>query len=381
MSSGSGPTRADVDALLLRTAWLEVGQRIERSVPGPSDVPFSVASMMTPRAGAGRRRRGGSPSARTHAGGGWDESAHDPFDRVEPIVDDLEPPTWPWPWPGAQDPLGELPCGDLPWGACAGLVGGAGAPSRRPSRIVDELDPEDLDFGPARLLADLEPSEVGIEVSDAFTTCERELVARVWGALRQNVDLVEWAMCMSPNAMEDERSCLRQMLTDATEPLTIVPEDEGDDCLGPKGNAWGMKQRRGKIVICTLPGSPFARATELWCGCTDPTARACAVFSMATTLLHELSHSCGWQHDAEVRRETGILKRCQEVFLLQQSFAYAVFQRYPEAAASRCCVAWATTFPGSGERIGGLETDCECDRPVSWDPLGLAVPARRAEAA
>ncbi len=227
-------------------------------------------------------------------------------------------------------------CAPLPWERCA-----------------PRLEP-----GRPRHLRDVRPSSEGIDISADFSACEREMIELMWGVLRENADLIRWAACMS-GADRSETACLMATFTE-TAPEVIAFTRKPDGC------EWGFRFNRvgpadtPRITFCASSGSPWATAVELYCTCSAASATECAILSMCVNLLHEVSHVCGMKHSGLPYNMDGVPKRCQEVFLNQQAFAWALFQRYPDAASSACCAAWATTVPGSGQAIGQLHTQCTC---------------------
>lgn len=221
-----------------------------------------------------------------------------------------------------------------------------------------------LDIGPPRSVEDLRPSRDGLTIETGpfgaeKPTCEESLVAQMWGVLQDNLDLVEWAMCMAaPWVDEEQRECLRETLQNGPVTIRFKP----GPCNTKNGGSWGMRSGGQAITICRddSPTTPFSTSAFLYCECSAAGAQLCGVLSQAATLLHEVSHSCDWQHTKRERDRLGITRQCQEVFLLQQSFAYALFQRYPEAAASGCCDPYATTVPGDGLPLGQATVSCPC---------------------
>lgn len=302
----------------------------------------------------------------TEGSTGFDPFPADWVDTPYPIDRGVRPPT---------EELGIewTACGPLRTAACSPLVDAPWGGS-----VYHQM--EEIEFGPNRDFDDLRPwVPDDVTVSDGFTDCEAEMVALMLGVLHDNVDILEWAMCVAAGVdqdrvTEENKQCLRDRIANGVfrRPLELIPKDP--PCGIDKN--WGMSAGHGKITMCLNRDGRFGTAVDMYCHCDDPALRLCAVLSQAVTLLHELAHGCDFQHDDEERAELGITKECQEVHLLMQCMSYGLFPRYPDAAGSGACDAWATLTPGDGGDIGQLPTDFRCPgRVFALVPPRVGVPS------
>ncbi len=341
----------------------EVRQRVERSAPSPSDVPFSVTAMMASRWSDQRQRGGTAPSAARYSepGGGPDEAANDALEeRIDDALEDA----------GMEPVFGEDPmspdCGPIPLSYCGDPPSGE---RRRYEDVGFVAADSDTHDGPFRLVGE-------------WSGCEEQMMEQVWALLRENLGLVDWAMCLAqrmhdpftdfgPNG--DSECVVERIRGQRDRPVKVEWET---------GCGWRMITRSDhRIGICKSLGESGQIAAELYCGGT-PSERMCALVSMAASLLHELTHTCGYSHRGDeytlFNPEKGDDKLpCSFPYLTGDLFAWAMTQRYPQMLRSGCCSPWderyGPTSPVGGQGdlsdpLPGLSSSCLPGPPVGPGP-------------
>jgi hypothetical protein len=237
--------------------------------------------------------------------------------------------------------------------------------------------------------------------------CQEEFIQQVWALLQENVDLVRWAMCVAGRMYDRETrtwnpiypngdtACVEERILgvrDNPVELEIV-----FDCPEFKMRAIRGRPGSGKVLICGDEDSNGGIAFDMYCDNHNerPAHRMCALLAIASSLLHELTHLCGFDHKKD---EQGKVISCSFPYLTGAYFAWAMMQRYPQASKSPCCLPWIDDSgdPGdpdsypSSRRLPTLSRECvrggplrRPDRrgpgpdapPDGWDPpIGLPDP-------
>jgi hypothetical protein len=206
--------------------------------------------------------------------------------------------------------------------------------------------------------------------SEPWRECEKQLVARAWGLLQDNVDLVRWALCKA-SGHEQRSDCLEQYIR---YPWWIRIRKNTERCANIDdamsmmafGRAYPVLHVcfRGQERRVNAEGDEvcdFVGSNDLWASffCVDDgfdedtfADQSCAVARIASLLLHELTHTCGRgvQHG---QFGWDLSKRdCDVPNLIQTFFMDALTQRYPAIFLSESC------------RPGGLEP--KVGTPDDW---------------
>ena len=210
-----------------------------------------------------------------------------------------------------------------------------------------DLAPCDTPFSRADFVnASSSGAEDRVNIDDAFTSDETDLLLKAWAILVQSTDLVKWAVCWitgNPGAGD----CVVNHINGTGANVNIHAKTE-EGSFNERGfsTLWGA----GRINIFVL-GYRWTNYVDIWrCGGTGgevPVDKMCAAIDLSATLLHELTHACfrAW-------RDTDKEGKCYTSYLIENAYRWAIFHRYPDAASSACCteVAAGTTFGNSGSK-------------------------------
>lgn len=271
--------------------------------------------------------------------GQYDGHLDDFYDDLESILE-WDDPTWIPPDPAS-------PCGFLPLNECGPI------PDRPRKHFVD--------------VPIVEPGTLFV-FDDSYTGCEQDLIGHAWGLLLENVDILDWVVCVSERLArqngaafqtDSPHTCLRSAVEGTLDRegrpawVTFTKNEESPQCkMGAIGS-------RNEIYMCVNGERKlFNVAVDLYCNGTD-TQRRCAVFAMAASLLHELSHTgCGFEHDDE----DGDIVPCSIPYLIGSTFAAVIMARYPEIASSPCCRRYRKVRIGGSKKLPGFTDDCEASQ-------------------
>jgi hypothetical protein len=365
VSCGAGPTAAHVDALLRRHTLWEAEVEWESLAPPVHDVPFSVSAMMRwwPAGdGSTEARKQGEDLRPGQTGGGgsrgdaqgdalWDVlhavgTGVYGSDEGDEVMDDVES-ILAWDEPAWREPNPMSPgCGPVPLDECGAV------PSHPRQSFAD--------------VPVLEPGPTFVFEEGAFTPCERRLLGQAWGLLQENLDVVDWAVCVSERMARQNQAafhtqadpdCLRQRIVgDVWPPVTFTKKRERDGCK------MSTSPSRSVVAMCVHGRHKlFNVAGDLYCEGSAAAGR-CAVLAVAASLLHELSHTepCRFRHDVvdDDGNETRV--RCSIPYLIGSLFVVAVRRRYrnPRIDRHECCALYRDISIGDDARLPGFAGGC-----------------------
>jgi hypothetical protein len=216
-----------------------------------------------------------------------------------------------------------------------------------------------LDLGAPASALDSSPSRGGIVFDEGdegtlWPGCTQDLLEQVWGFLKDNRDLVKWAVCA---AFGDDSvtECVVDWIKNAKAgSIHFVP---AVDCL-LDGTVFKLAtsppQLFGlvppKITVCVASGGSIDLASELFCS-ADPAAQECAIVAIASSLVHELTHVCH-QSGGDVSGN------CEGSYMAGSNFAWAAMLRFTGAASSPCCAPFLNVLQGSDKALPAVKTDC-----------------------
>lgn len=169
------------------------------------------------------------------------------------------------------------------------------------------------------------------------TETELEMIRAAWALLRENIDIVKWAICLRYGKTKADD--IMDWLTDHVD-----------------GSRW-----TGVYVLDTSIGGPFfvppravpsviivSRGSDLWQGYLDywtsgdPSTQACMALDFAAGLAHELCHVARYNIadvDAFEFDPGTDVTTCYTSFIIGNTVRWALFQRYPPGMMvnSNCC--------------------------------------------
>lgn len=171
-----------------------------------------------------------------------------------------------------------------------------------------------------RSLVSVPQSYIGC--SESFT----DVLNAAWILLNENTDLIEWVVC---SVFGKSGGCISAI---ASWSSFLPPNVE---CSSREFGFWPPCPEFVALTIwphitfCSTKAVNEVYANAFQCG-TDAD-RLCVAIDMAATLFHEFTHFCGLN--------TGDLagKACQTSYLAENSFKWALLNRYPAALDSGCC--------------------------------------------
>jgi hypothetical protein len=245
-----------------------------------------------------------------------------------------ESPSWITP-----NPLG--PCGQIPLDEC-GSVPDRG---RRHFTDVPVIEPGDLFY-----------------FDGSYTACEQDLIGHAWGLLLENADLLDWVVCVSEQMARRNGAAFQTQTPTECLRNAITGRGEGPPIEFAKRNETHCKmsahRSNYRVSMCgaRAEGSMFNVAADLYCR-GDASQQRCAVFAIACSLIHEISHTaCGYQHDDE---EDEIVP-CSIPYLIGSTVAWLLMERYPLIADDPCCEDYRNeTTLGGAAPLPGFTTGCQ----------------------
>jgi hypothetical protein len=196
-----------------------------------------------------------------------------------------------------------------------------------------------------------------VDESEPWRECEKQLVARAWGLLQDNVDLVRWALCKA-SGHEQQSDCIEQYIR---YPWWIRIRKNTERCAdGDQAMSMMAFLKtypdlhvcfRGQEFRVDADGRErcrFEGSNDLWASffCVDDGVdrdtfadQSCSAARIASILLHELIHICGrGATHGEIIPGWDLSKRdCDVPNLIQNFFMDAVTQRYPAIFLSDYC--------------------------------------------
>lgn len=169
----------------------------------------------------------------------------------------------------------------------------------------------------------------GDEGIDIFST-NVDLISYAWALMLENTDLVKWAVCWV-TGRPSKGDCLVRRIEGKGKRVTIHFTDAAgdDDTDGESAGAdiWGRRIviYRGSIFWTSFHDAYwFSTSKEEW---------LCAAISVASVLLHELTHICLRSLDDGDPERT----ECFDAYGIQHTFHYALTRRYPDSQVLDCC--------------------------------------------
>lgn len=182
------------------------------------------------------------------------------------------------------------------------------------------------------------------------------LIEDAWALLHLNLDLVEWAVCVgycgAMNVGDVPRHevrwrCLQDQLYGVGTQLSIQV-DCGDEYPLGEPVAWVYSLDAGHSLrgypdytyihdsihfYAPQEGSHFEDVVENYCTGSYET-KVCLAVYIASVLLHEMAHTCGASYF------DGGGAPCRASYLIDQTFLWAMLNRYPAGLLSGCCDQW-----------------------------------------
>lgn len=160
---------------------------------------------------------------------------------------------------------------------------------------------------------------------------EKVLLLTAWELLHQNKDLVEWAACMvlGSDASDVDRLVSKIERTSRTVRIRIT-----GDCTDFWGDSFGFHAwsgaSGGTIEICMYTNHWVNHYLPLWTESIKAVDKWCSALDLAVTLLHELTHTIGLSGG-------DVAGTCEESYLIENMFRFALFRRHPTITNSACC--------------------------------------------
>jgi hypothetical protein len=209
---------------------------------------------------------------------------------------------------------------------------------------------EQLPFAAADGLYDLV-----YEVDDRTEPVDREaldLVQYAWAVLLDNLDLVEWTACLWYGESDRDSSvwenlgevfgvagsvaeCLSEKVQGQAPDVTIrFTQQLGEGAFWTRANAIN-----GGTIFIPLNGSRWndSYLSEFKAATSGSAEQFCIAADLAATLLHELVHSCMTGGTADVTADGDAKNSCTSSYLIENSFRWALGQRYPCLGATTNC--------------------------------------------
>lgn len=197
------------------------------------------------------------------------------------------------------------------------------------------------------------PTEAQIEEASAslqtdeeeWDDAELELLRTAWAVLWLNTDLVEWVMCYitegsGGGCVRGKILGTRQLARIRKDPVSTSSRCEPEECrefgrcYANAMGMWGMGG--GRIHLCSGGDSDLTIWTRAWTGFSGVTPmdlhqnRICAAISLASLILHELTHVCA-------RSANDDPGECQVSYIAENNMLWALLQRYGAARLSSWC--------------------------------------------
>ena len=209
-----------------------------------------------------------------------------------------------------------------------------------------------------------------------WDACAASVVAEVWAFIQENVNVVQWAMCMA-GADAEMIECVNGYLTGELGPIQFWRSGD-PGMLGAISTTQtsinGVFQNSPYITFNAGDGTLFDISCEIWCS-DNETDKECAIAALAASLVHELTHVCGAKHMQIPETEFDEFG-CSIPILTGSYFAAAVFGSNPAAAASPCCADYLTLAFPPGTSLPGFVESCNVPgaswvrNRFFWMPLG-----------
>ncbi len=212
--------------------------------------------------------------------------------------------------------------------------------------------------------------ETSVDVQGAYPD-EEELLRTAWGVLRRNIDLMWWSLCKAYKDrlddlvwdnegflhLQSEHDRIEAMYHNITAAITgglfertganrinitVHSGNAEDGPLEANFQGWWFPHT---IRIGRLNRMWYSRYMRMWTEAPTEEDRYCAVIDLAATLFHELHHVLGGDFTNVDHRQCYDPTEddgespcpCDEIYLSENVFRWAIYQRYPEASSSWCC--------------------------------------------
>jgi len=177
------------------------------------------------------------------------------------------------------------------------------------------------------LTMDLRPFVVagGFPVRE-FTEDEEELLNAGFALLLDNVDIVDWLVCMLPRPQQIDGPCLVDMISNGGFGYAHgagLPTD---------GGVAGVFPDLDGTLIITMPKFDSEYVSN-WLTFPSEENRFCVAMLWAAVTLHELFHMCGGSTPAQ-NDQAG---ECHASYMIMNSFLSMMLQRYPCMRDAPCC--------------------------------------------
>jgi len=194
-----------------------------------------------------------------------------------------------------------------------------------------------------------------------LSSCDSEfesMLKAAWGVLLANVRLVEWALCwvLGP----DHDNCMVAHIAGSALRKINIDLLNGKDWYDPEASATTWCHVDVNLYV---DDDMWQTYLSHWC-CGDAVDRACVAFSVSITLCHELTHYCCLTADPK-----NVLEDCARAYMIQNTFAWALYRRYPDLAASECCAQLVGDDGMFGDGRINRNTYLRYCNPISCEPV------------
>lgn len=220
------------------------------------------------------------------------------------------------------------------------------------------------DYHPSDLTVELRPLVLASLQGD-WTTCEQDVMIAAWDLLVRNFDLVQWALCTATGDT-NAGSCIQEYLFGLRSvvlqkhdcdglargyPFADLLEVAIDVALSGLAFSLAFVDDRPELWWCVGDDGShdymLERGAELFCS-EFVNDRDCGVVSVASTLLHELTHICFRNVEGDSYLE------CDSAYLVTNYFLWAARARFAGVSSALCC---------GGMRVPGVD-----DMSGDWQP-------------
>lgn len=278
----------------------------------------------------------GSPQS---AGSSIDEPLDtDRLDDFVPEQPNDVPPWWTTLWQRYTPEVDAIPMGHGPWLYHEAEDGPRFDPPDNPA-CPEPVCLGDLDCEATPPYIHADSSAAPCSLSNLMTaqvdsTCSSAMAnfyQVAWCLLRENRDIVEWIFKFNFGTT----ACVVNVLTNRT-PLTLGCETGCSNIAHsyefpiPDIENFGIPGW-GRITTCMDSASNQARLNAFLSGTFDD--QVCATIDLAAVLLHETTHICILNYDQDN-------DPCEASDNVEDTFRWAMSQRYPHSCNSRCCRNW-----------------------------------------
>jgi hypothetical protein len=182
-------------------------------------------------------------------------------------------------------------------------------------------------------------------LSSSDAGCEFDLLKMAALLIDQNQDLLSYALCLA-GAGNQKTSCMLDILSHSwwpwdKEPDIVLRDHIAPDLVGYPAVAWANPVT--KEINLDQSSDWWACMVEKFCS-GDASSRTCAAVDVAAVIVHEAMHLC-WA-DLTDRPD-----RCSIVYLVENTYRWAMLQRYPDSLNDSGCAAAAKPLDDSVQEV------------------------------